>query len=183
MRQYGVFYGNCVHIDINIAVLAEEVAYVVYIYVFKFVKVFAFFVGNHAVAPVKVIENFFCGDGGGIADIIHIAHGDVGAGEEVDERLCRNLPVFVAVYAVFEHNPAVKPQVGAFFGHRIPQLGVLFVSLVHNVNGIARPLVVCYDLSRNHIRLAAVCFKGVNIVLYVLQNILCGGNRVGVGVV
>ncbi len=81
------------------------------------------------------------------------------------------MALFAPLHTVFKLNPAVKPDVRAFLGYRIPKLGCIFFvafRLVHNVYGVTRPLLVGYNLAGYHIRLAAICFKGIYVFLYFL---------------
>ncbi len=83
------------------------------------------------------------------------------------------LPVCVSTDTVFEHHPAVKPQVCAFFGHCKAQFEIIFVRLLHRVYRVARPLVICHNFPCDHICLSAVRLKRIYVVHQLIQKLLC----------
>ena len=107
-----------------------------------------------------------------ISDIIHIANNIIRAGDKINECLRCLLLRGIAADPALQHDPSVKIDVGRFLRHCIIQKISVFLCLIHGISGIAGPLVICDNLSRDHIRFSGVCLKRVNIIFYVLQIVL-----------
>ena len=87
------------------------------------------------------------------------------------------LSVGVAVDAALEHDPSVKINIGAFHGNSKFQGEVILVRLVQCVDGVAGPLIVQGHLAGDHVCLAGVSLKGINIVLHILEVFLHPGDH------
>ena len=74
--------------------------------------------------------------------------------------------------AGLEHDPAVEINIGGFHRYRERQGKVIFIRLVHSIGTVARPLIVGNDLACDHIRLAGIGLKGIDVILDRLQVIL-----------
>ena len=82
------------------------------------------------------------------------------------------LLVGVTPDAVLEHDPSVKVDVGALFGHRECEVKIVLGRLVKSIDAVAGPLIVGHNFAGDHVCLAGVGLEGVDVVLDVLQVVL-----------
>ena len=149
--------------------IAEEVREVVG----NVVLVALVLLGIDLIAVLDVAEHFFARNDARIADVIHIADGVLGHGEEVDERL-RGL-----FLRALGHDPAVEPEVGAFVGdEEVEQFALRLVAVlvlarfgeVHRIDRVAAPGKVEPDLAAHDVRLARVRLIAVDVFVHLLHD-------------
>ena len=137
--------------------------------------IFPFLVG---VAIENVVEDLIPRNDAGIADIIHIPHGNFGRAEIVDE--------IVSQFRIgpLRHNPTVKPHGASVFGDGEVQLNPCgLLRLVNGVSRVAAPGLVDVNLPGHDVGFAAVHFQTVDVVLHGFQSVPCGSNILGGGAV
>ena len=76
----------------------------------------------------------------------------------------------IFVNAFFQHDPAIKPEIGTLLRVGIGQIDIILFCLIHRVNRIAGPLIVCDDLAGDHIGFSAVCLQCVYIAHHLLKQ-------------
>ena len=78
----------------------------------------------------------------------------------------------ISLDPVLEHDPPVKIDIRALFWHSERKDVIIFLRLVERVYAVSGPLVVRNHFARDHIRLAGIGFKRIDVVLDRLQIVL-----------
>ena len=118
-----------------------------------------------------------------ITNVVHVTHRIIRTRHKVYKCLSGLLFFRILSDSALQHNPAVKPQIRRLLRHRKIEIEIILFCLIHRIDSISGPLVVCNDLSADHVCFTAVGLKRINIALHILQDVLYILDRIGIHII